>query len=453
MIKNRWILPAVIAGCAAGAASAGEPERSDRALSTIQAVLAGDGEAAIVHFNDAMKAALPAAKISGTVDALRQQLGTPGEQGPLRHGCEGGRHATWQRVAFERAELDAKLVFDDDDRVAGLFFVPPQVEAPCQAAKNDDQADSAVSTDPRERPVTVGSQGWPLPGVVTIPEGSGPFPAVVLVHGSGPHDADETIFGNKPFRDIAHGLADRGIASLRYVKRSKEHAQRMLAETPAFTIDEEVTDDAVAGIGWLKNQDRIDGAQVYVLGHSLGALLAPRICQRSDACAGAIVLAGSTRPIEEIVVEQVRYLAPHQDISDEQIAQFEAQAEQVARLRRGEQVDGPLLLGLSAEYWRSLSDYDPIATARRLDRPMLILQGERDYQVTLADFAGWREGLGDRATITLKSYPALDHLFMAGSGPSLPSDYMQPRHVDAQVIRDIAEWTTARADDELESPP
>lgn len=454
MTKHRWILPALIASCTAGAVLAGEAERGDRALSTIQAVLAGDGETATAHFSDTMKSALPAARIADVVNALRQQLGEPGERGPQRHGCESDLHAVWQRVAFERAELDAKLVFDDDDRIAGLFFVPPQAETPCRTAQDDDHAESASTppADRRERAVTVGSEDWPLPGILTIPDGTGPFPAVVLVHGSGPHDADETVFGNKPFRDLAQGFADRGVASLRYVKRSKEHAQRMLAETPTFGIDDEVTDDAVAGISWLNGQNGIDGTQVFVLGHSLGALLAPRVCQRSDTCAGSILLAGSTRPIEDIVVAQVRYLAPHQGISDEQIAQIEAQAERVRRMRRGQEVDGPLLLGLPAEYWRSLGDYDPIATARALDRPMLILQGERDYQVTMVDFAGWRDGLSGRPEATLKSYPALDHLFMAGSGPSLPGDYMQPRHVDAQVIDDIAAWMNARASDSRPEP-
>lgn len=107
------------------------------------------------------------------------------------------------------------------------------------------------------------------------------------------------------------------------------------------------------------------------------------------------------------------------------------------------------MLGLSADYWRSITRYDAVATARAVDRPILVLQGERDYQVTMADFAGWRDGLAGRQNTQLKSYPALDHLFMSGTGTSLPDDYMQPRHVEMQVIDDMALWIGAlRADRE-----
>ena len=431
-----------------GILAAGEVERAERASATVDAVLAGDGDAASAHFNDTLRAALPAAQITGIVDALRQQVGEPGGRGPLRHGCEAGHHTVWQRIDFARAQLAAKLVFDDEDRIGGLFFVPPQSATPCAAESGAQTGENGAAAesgrDPREREASVGAADWPLPGLLTLPDGEGPFPAVVLVHGSGPHDADETIFASKPFRDIAHGLADRGVASLRYVKRSKQHGARMMTQTPGFGIDEEVTDDAVAGMDWLAAQDAVDASRLHVLGHSLGAMLAPRICQRSRQCAGMIVLAGPTRPVDELVLEQIRYLAPHQDISDEQIAALEAQAAQVARLRAGDEVEGPLLLGLSADYWRSLVDYDPVASARAAARPMLILQGERDYQVTMADLAGWRDGLSGIADIRLRSYPALDHLFMAGSGASLPADYMQPRNVDMQVIDDIAAWIKDR---------
>lgn len=302
-----------------------------------------------------------------------------------------------------------------------------------------------------QREVTVGADGWPLPGLLTLPDGDGPFPAVVLVHGSGPHDADETIFGNKPFRDLAHGLAAHGIGSLRYVKRSKEHGARLAREHAEITVEAEAIADAAAAVRWLRAQPQVDAGRIFVLGHSLGAMLAPRIGRSAPETAGLILLAANARPLENLVVEQVRYLAPSQGITDAQIAEFEAQRDRVKALVRGEAVDGPLLLNVPASYWRDLSAYDPIAAAKSLDRPMLVLQGERDYQVTMADFALWKQALGDRPNVTLKSYPALNHLFVAGEGPSLPIEYLKPGHVDTQVIADIAQWIETIGDDS--APP
>lgn len=303
-------------------------------------------------------------------------------------------------------------------------------------------------TGPRaEQAVTVGAEGWPLPGFLIRPDGDGPFPAVVLVHGSGPHDADETVFANKPFRDIAHGLADHGVASLRYVKRTREHGERLTTEKPDFTIDDEVVDDAVAAIAWLRQQPGIDPERVFVIGHSLGATLAPRIGQLAgNQAAGLILVAAAARPVEDLVMEQVRYLAPSQGISDDTIAQMQAQANQVKALAGGAVHENgePLMLGLSAAYWNSLSAYQPVSVARTLSLPMLILHGERDYQVTLADLALWREGLAGEARVEIRSYPSLNHLFIAGEGPSMPTEYMREGRFDAEAIADMAAWIAAR---------
>ncbi|MGH9411173.1 MAG: hypothetical protein ACRD1V_17155, partial [Vicinamibacterales bacterium] len=96
-----------------------------------------------------------------------------------------------------------------------------------------------------------------------------------------------------------------------------------------------------------------------------------------------------------------------------------------------------------ASYWLDLRGYDPPTAAKAVKQPMLILQGERDYQVTMDDFAKWKAALGSRPNVAFKSYPALNHLMIAGTGKSLPAEYNTPGHVDAHVVEDIAAWLTS----------
>jgi dienelactone hydrolase len=293
--------------------------------------------------------------------------------------------------------------------------------------------------------VTAGAAGWPLPGNLTMPVGDGPFPAVVLVHGSGPQDRDASIGPNKLFRDIAFGLATNGVAVLRYEKRSREHAAR-LNENLRITVREEAIDDVLAGVALLRRSARIDPTRVFVLGHSLGGMLAPRILEADPTLAGAVVLAGAVRPIERSIIEQTRYLlVADGQLTDDERDQLMAVERLAASVRAltPDDVGKPVSTGgAPASYWLDLRGYDPPALASRLASPFLILQGERDYQVTMADFARWRAALESRANVTLTSYPALNHMFMAGAGPSLPSEYLAPGHVDAQVVADIARWIT-----------
>ena len=254
--------------------------------------------------------------------------------------------------------------------------------------------------------------GIELPAKLTLPEGAGPFPAVVLVHGSGPHDMDETIGPNKPFRDIADGLAARGVASLRYTKRTRQYK-------PAnITLNEETIQDAVSAANLLRANPKIDAKRVYIVGHSLGGYAAPRIAQADPKLAGLILLAGNARPISELIDEQIEYLGG-----------TPAQAEEMKKK-------------FPAAYLEELAA-DPVAVAKTLTVPMLILQGERDYQVTMKDFARWRTLAGPR--VTLKSYPGLNHLFQPGEGKSTPAEYGKEVPFSAAVLDDIAAWIRRQA--------
>lgn len=303
-----------------------------------------------------------------------------------------------------------------------------------------------------EQDITVGTGEWALPGTLTLPVGEGPFPALVLVHGSGPNDRDETLGFNRPFRDIAQGLATRGIAVLRYDKRTFAYGERLAGmDAPLLTIDDEVTDDALAAVMALRDVHQINPARIFVLGHSQGGMLVPRIVERDSGLAGAILLAAPARTFRAALADQLAYilsLNPAQEAQARQeLAGLLLLTDQLAALEAG----GDALAifegdETQAVYWQSMIEYDHLSAAQGLEIPLLVLQAERDYQVTMADYALWQSALADLADVTFISYPDLQHLFMALgdlSRMSTPQDYNEDGFVDAAVIDDIAVWILA----------
>jgi hypothetical protein len=290
---------------------------------------------------------------------------------------------------------------------------------------------------PRESEVFVGLGDDALPGTLALPEGEGPFPAVVLVHGSGPSDRDENIMGNRPFRDIAHGLAARGVATLRYDKRSFARPQSLLAHGEALTVQHETIDDAVAAVALLRGRAEIDPARVYVLGHSLGGMVAPRIAQAALAD-GIIVMAGATRPLPEMMIEQTEYIAALDDTVTADEATQIAQLKAAVSALRDPAWAGAGQLGAPTGYFTDLEAHDAPAEAATLDIPVLVLQGGRDYQVTMKDFEKWKLALAGRPRACVKVYENADHLMRAGEGKSGPQDYAAPRPVAVEVIEDMA---------------
>jgi dienelactone hydrolase len=297
----------------------------------------------------------------------------------------------------------------------------------------------------RESEVKVGEGKWTLPGTLAKPTGKGPFPAVILVHGSGPHDRDESIGPNKPFRDVAWGLASRDIAVLRYEKRTREHAARLADSKDYPTVKEEVLDDALAAAALLRKTPGVDAKKIFVLGHSLGGTLVPQIGARDPALAGLISFAGATRPLEDTILEQITYIyALEEKHTEDENARFEKLKKQIACLKDPKlSPDTPaskLPFGVPAAYWLSLRKYMPAQTAAKFKQPILILQGERDYQVTGKDVAGWKKLLAGRKNVQFKTYARLNHLFIAGKGKIKPSEYEQAGHVDRSAIEDVAAW-------------
>jgi len=300
---------------------------------------------------------------------------------------------------------------------------------------------------------------WALEGILTMPleaSAENPVPAVILVHGSGPQDMDSTIVENRPFFDIADYLSAHGIAVIRYDKRTLVHGASMVETLGGgLTVWEETIEDAILAAEIARNDPRIDENRIFLLGHSLGGMLAPRIYHADEGgFAGLILFAGSPRLLTDIILEQNNMVlealeeGPERELVQ---AQIDALAEQIAGLSEmtAEEAQGMSFLGASAYYFTDLAAHPFADDVETVTVPILIMQGENDLQVLAdVDFAILIELLGDRENVTLKLYEGLNHLFMPSFATTIleiGEEYAVLAHVDTQVLRDLVEWILGQA--------
>jgi uncharacterized protein len=317
------------------------------------------------------------------------------------------------------------------------FFVNPSTGP---VAKAPFYSDPDLFT---EKEVVIGKGAFALPGTLSIPKGKGPFPVVVLVHGSGPLDKDETAFALKPFRDLAHGLASKGIAVLRYNKRTFEHTVKTSTDLN-HTVDKETTDDALLATRFLKKESKIDKNRIYILGHSQGGMMVPQIINKDTKhnIAGAIVMAGPARTIQDVVLDQFEYLLSIGQLTPENYEYLKAQFEMLNDPNFSSENPPPGFQLGPAMFWDSFRKIKAAEMAASQTTPLLILQGERDYQVlSHIEIPLWKQHLAKRNNVSYHIYPKLNHFFTEGEGEkSRPDEYFVPANIPEYVIKDITNW-------------
>lgn len=341
--------------------------------------------------------------------AMEERLGDPVEASMWEMQQMAGCEIYSRKITFPRHSATLNVVFDPSGSLLGFTFTD-------EKALLTETAHYIYVSDTIQ-----------LPARLTMPSASSVkdrVPVVILVHGSGPSNMDESMGPNAPFRDLAEGLSRRGVAVLRYDKRTFVCPQFFENAKEGYTYDDETVDDALSAIRLVKDslakEKAIDPSRIYIVGHSMGGMLAPRIAQRSGEVAGLVLLAAPTGKLRPTMERQLAYLG--------------RSAEEIRKLTEIALADIPdSYLDLDARY----SD---TATAQELNIPILILQGERDYQVTMDDYRTWREAVGSRQGVVMKSYPSLNHLFMTGKGGSMPEEYQTPGHVAEEVMDDIANF-------------
>lgn len=428
--------------CTAPAARAGTQEEDRQTAQRFVELFFGEKLVELQPLLDTnLKAALEPVQARQILTQLTAQFGKFEGVGEARFETEiQGQRAFIVPVTLERSELALRVPVNGEGNVTGMRVVEQTPRSsPSQPVAKPPQG-------VREVELAVGEMSPRLPGLLAFPAGPGPFPAVVLVHGSGPNDRDETIGPNKPLRDLAWGLATRGIATWRYDKRSMVDPQGLAALGEKFTVEQEVVADARAAIALLRARPEIDPERVFVAGHSLGGNLAPRIAEGTRA-AGVIMLAGNVRPFHEMLLEQIPYLLAQRENPTpqerEQTAKLLGELEHLGAALRGEVEPPPPtapIMGMSFAYLKDHYAYDPVATARKLGVPILVVQAGRDYQVPMKDFELWQQGLGGKEGYCGVVYPDLNHLFQPGSGRSKPEEYFQAVPVADKLIDGVAGW-------------
>jgi hypothetical protein len=389
------------------------------AKTVIQKMEQGDFTAVFAKFDKSMQTALPETTLKAQWTAIGEQYGSlSGFLSDKTETSEG-----YLRVVlvakFKYAALTFSVVYDANGKIAGLQTA--------QAYNVDDG--KKLPEGLSEENVNVVSGSHTLPGKLTLPKGTGSVPAVVIVHGSGPSDKDGSMYNLKPYRDIAWGLAQKGIAVLRYDKRSLVYQSEM-AKATNVTVRDESIEDAVSAVALLRKDARIDANRVYVLGHSLGGMLLPRIQAEANAN-GLIFVAASARSLPDQYERQIIYLAGlsvqdgsiTQEQADATIAQVKTLVNNIRNLKPDSTLGPEALLGVPRSYWLDLQGYDPVAAARSTGVPMLFLQGERDYQVTMDDFALWKT-LSDIKGTVFMTFETLGHLFTPGGVTPSAKDYL-----------------------------
>lgn len=394
-----------------------------------------------MRFDSIIRRGLSAQSLEQTLMGVESVYGEMGELKTPVVELIGTNWIARTPVQFAKSLMVLSVTLNPQHQISGIF-ITPQIGTYVMP-------DYVDGLSFRETKLTFGKEGWKLNGTLSYPKDGGRHPLVIIVHGSGPLDREGSVGNTKIYRDLAWGLATKGIAVFRYDKRSYVHGSKLYMESyqgKTYTAQDEVVEDALLAIQALSGNSHVDSTRIFIAGHSQGGMMAPMIAQQSGTLKGVIFLAANARPIQDMLIEQMDYLYPDSAVMEaknyieKKRIQHQAQYAKRKKLNPKTPTDS-LPFGVSATYWNFLNQYDQVKTFIKVTTPVLVLQGERDYQVTMTDYRLWQAAAQKRKARTdFTSYPKLNHLFIKGEGRSVPAEYQQQGNMEATVITDIAHW-------------
>jgi len=292
---------------------------------------------------------------------------------------------------------------------------------------------------------------YPLNGLLTLPScAAAPVPAVVFVHGSGSSNMDEKVGKLTPFKDLAEGLANHGIASIRYDKRSFAHGWKMLRDkSRPITVKEETIEDAILATILLRQDPRINPEKVFIVGHSMGAMLAPRIDAEGGNYRGLVLMAGTLRKLEEVMAGQTEDALSSMNglmrrLVGTQMRKLNRTFDRMYELSDEEAKRKKVGGGTTLYYFKEMGEHAASDYLKSYHKPIFVMQGGKDFQVKAdKDFALYRELLKDKVNAAFKLYPDLNHAFVPsvyGSITKAKQEYQIEQHIGEEVISDLANW-------------
>lgn len=424
--------------------------KEDFALQFAKDMMSGEKNTELYElFTDEVKAQLPQDAFSGLWPQLTVMYGAFEGFGDLQTKQDSGRTVYLQRLNMGKQDLTLQLSVNEVGKIDGIYITLAPIEAQT-TPKTADLPEGIV-----EEEITVGEGEWALPGTLTLPETGSAFPAVVLVHGSGANDRDETVGSTKMFRDLAWKLAKNGIAVLRYDKRTFVHGSKITPEMQVtFSVKEETVDDALLAGKLLASDSRIDNTKIFLIGHSMGAMLGPRIVSEgSGLYAGMVLISGTPLPLTDIIIAQnkdiLSKLTEEKRAAEQPKLDAELQKLNDFLKMSAEETKSVTVFGMPGYYLYEMLKFDPAVLILKLKLPTLIMQGGKDFQVTVENgLDAWEKAVGDQEFVTFKLYPELNHPMMAYTGdPALQytlQEYNTPANMDETAENDIINWILSR---------
>lgn len=295
-----------------------------------------------------------------------------------------------------------------------------------------------------ESKITVVNGMYDLPGILSISNTPGKKPLVIILPEAGPTDKDGSYEENKPYKDLAWGIASKGFAVFRYEKRSNNYGIFLLKDKAAyekFTPREDLLDDLYKIIDSLKTLPEINPEKIFILGHGQGGMLAPLVAKERNEIAGIIMMGANAKRTQEMMIDQYKYLSK---VSPEKKGEYDTQTKNA--IRSMDKKLNPLTehhlmpYDVQATYWIWLNQYSHLDISKKLNKPQFVMHGERDYQANLENYELWKRTLAKNKKATVKLYPRLNHLFYPGDAQSTYSEYYLKSNIPENIINDISSW-------------
>jgi dienelactone hydrolase len=361
---------------------------------------------------------------------------------PVNYELSAYYHFIAFKLQFEYLPYIFNISFNDAGKIIYLSFM--------EAHKIYVAPDYCEVSKFLERKITVVNGMYDLPGILAMPNHAGKMPLVSILPEAGPTDKDGSYEENKPYKDLAWGLASKGIAVFRFEKRSNNYGIFLLKDKAAyetFTPREDLLIDLYKIIDSLKTLPDVNPDKIFILGHGQGGMLAPLVAKERKDIAGIVMMGANAKRTQEMMIDQYKYLSK---VSPEKKPEYDEQTRNA--IRSMDKKLNPLTehhlmpYDVQATYWVWLNQYPHLEISQKLNKPQFVLHGERDYQANMENYELWKKTLQKNSKAIVKLYPRLNHLFYAGDAQSTYSEYYLKSNIPENVITDIGDWLKKVAD-------